>query len=383
MINKEKKAHSFVIAGQGFTSNLFEHIKSSDLHIITVEELKISNRTFSCKDKLYVPSETALPFVLEHVRDEKLRTTIEAFKNKAKCRQLISSLFPNFYFKTCKLQDLPKFHVEPGKKYVVKPIKGFFATAVKVINDKTNLVSITKEMVDELKKFGTYFSKDILFAEDVLIEEFIEGEEYAVDMFYSNNGKPVITNITHHPINPNSPYLQMLYYSSKKIFEQLYQPMLDFFTKLGKKIDIRSFPIHVEFRYHKRKLTPIEFNPLRFGGFGLADLTYHAYGINPFEIFFNDKTIDWEKVWQEKGNACYAWVLGNNGINLDLYNWQPNHKAFKNLFSNLLYYNELAYKENPAFAIAYIKEESKEKLFQLLDIEFRDFFISAFIPFDK
>jgi hypothetical protein len=373
----QTKPNSFIVAGQGFTSDLLKHIKSSDVHIMTVKELENSNVSFSSKDKLYVPSETALPDVLENTKDKNLRTTVEAFKDKAKCRQLISSLFPNFYFKTCKLADLPKFHIEPGKKYVVKPVKGFFATAVKVIDDKANLAEITQEMLNELQKFGTYFSKDILFAEDVLIEEFIEGEEYAVDVFYSSNGTPVITNITHHPINPNSPYLQMLYYSSKEIFEELYQPMIDFFTKLGKKIDIRSFAIHAEFRYHNNKLTPIEFNPLRFGGFGLADLTYHAYGINPFEIFFNDKTIDWKKVWEEKGDACYAWVLGNNGVNLDLQKWQPDHEAFKKLFSNLLYYNKLAYQENPAFAIAYIKEENKEKLFKLLDIEFRDLFVET------
>jgi ATP-grasp domain len=46
------------------------------------------------------------------------------------------------------------------------------------------------------------------------------------------------------------------------------------------------FPIHAELKLMKGELFPIEFNPMRFGGLGLGDLSYYAFGINPYKYYF-------------------------------------------------------------------------------------------------
>jgi len=41
----------------------------------------------------------------------------------------------------------------------------------------------------------------------------------------------------------------------------------------------------------------------------------------------------------------------------------------------LLHYQELDYRNNPAFAVAYLAEEEEHRLTRWLDVEFRDFFL--------
>src|SRR5262245_4671264 len=56
---------------------------------------------------------------------------------------------------------------------------------------------------------------------------------------------------------------------------------LDFFTRLNDSLGARSFPIHAELKLDGGRFMPIELNPMRYGGFGLADLTWHAFGFDP------------------------------------------------------------------------------------------------------
>ena len=134
------------------------------------------------------------------------------------------------------------------------------------------------------------FSESVFSKKQVIIEQFLEGDEYAVDMFYSEKGEPVITNITYHPLPKKAAYHHVLYYTSHQIFQQLYPQVESFFTRLNSILNLRTFPIHAEFKLEDGKaLLPIELNPLRYGGFGLADLSYYAYDQCPYFSFFQDQ----------------------------------------------------------------------------------------------
>ncbi|EKE01106.1 MAG: hypothetical protein ACD_21C00212G0002 [uncultured bacterium] len=41
----------------------------------------------------------------------------------------------------------------------------------------------------------------------------------------------------------------------------------------------------------------IEVNSCRFGGMGLVDLTYHAFGFNPIKAYFDNFSSNWEEIW--------------------------------------------------------------------------------------
>src|SRR5262249_44395825 len=156
------------------------------------------------------------------------------------------------------------------------------------------LQGVVAAVEQELESNLKFFSTSVLSPGEFFVEEYIEGEEYAVDMFYNEIGEPVIVNIYHHPIPQKFEYLHALYYTSADVFTLLHDRAVEFFRQFNESLGARAFPIHGEFKFDGKRLVPIELNPIRFGGFGLADLTYHAFGFNHFEHFFRDKQPNWQ-----------------------------------------------------------------------------------------
>jgi phosphoribosylamine-glycine ligase len=52
-------------------------------------------------------------------------------------------------------------------------------------------------------KLKSIFPENVLNTSNFIIEEFIRGEEYAIDYYYDNNGDAVLLNVLHHPSPPN------------------------------------------------------------------------------------------------------------------------------------------------------------------------------------
>ncbi|VFM95875.1 MAG: hypothetical protein BECKG1743D_GA0114223_111312 [Candidatus Kentron sp. G] len=124
----------------------------------------------------------------------------------------------------------------------------------------------------------------------------------------------------------------------------------------------------------------MELNPLRYGGFGLTDLSYYAHGQCPYFSFFQDEPYDWDGIWADgrHGNKHYAWVLAYTGVGIDTEEIRIKdvHARFREFIGeqSLLEYQGLDYRENPVFAIAYLAEDREERLTKWLEVEFRDFF---------
>nr|VFJ57859.1 MAG: ATP-grasp domain-containing protein [Candidatus Kentron sp. FW] len=204
---------------------------------------------------------------------------------------------------------------------------------------------------------------------------------WAVDMFYSGTGKPIITAITRHPTPKRSEYHHVLYYTNRGIFQRLHDRFQSFFIRLNEIMDLRSLPIHAEFKVPEGgEPIPVEFNPLRYGGFGLTDLSYYAHGQCPYFSFFQDEPYDWDGIWADSRhtNKHYAWVLAYKGAGIDTEEiWIKDvHARFREFIGteSLIEYQGLDYRKNPVFAIAYLAEEREERLTKWLEVEFRDFF---------
>lgn len=360
-----------------YTSKLIWSLqKFADIKVLAASDL--TNDIFE-NDKIYLPSDTVYPLV-RHKFDSQRKKIIDDFRNKYNFRKNLAKLFPDFFYTQVNLNNLAnyKFDFKNNAKYIAKPLTGFMGAGARAIDKNSNLQQIVCEINQELSKFATLYPN--IFSADVIIEKYIEGgHEYAVDMYYNENGEPTIINIYCHPPAKRKEYLQVLYYTNKNIFDRYYLQIMNFFTVLNKELNIKHFPIHAEFKldFHGN-LVPIEFNPCRFGGMGLADLTYYAFNFNPIKAYFDDFNPDWNYIWTRHSQENFCWVLGYNAADLDVKNMQPNHDKFKALLpksSQLLAYEKINHLENPGFGLAYLSLEQLSDVEKILNIEFNDCFI--------
>ncbi|MEA2095699.1 MAG: ATP-grasp domain-containing protein, partial [Candidatus Cloacimonadota bacterium] len=212
---------NYIIIGKGYISELVTQINVT-VNILSENEFKDSNLTIKTDDIVYAPTESALEIILERSEDSVFTNAVNMLKDKYKFRELMSNLYPDFFFAKTTINELETIELDRSKKYIVKPTKGFFGTAVKVLNKKTNISEITKEIRNELAENSRYFSESVLSKNELIIEQFVEGEEYAVDMYFNENGKPEIMNIYHHPLPEKIAYFNVLYYTNHQIFDKLY-----------------------------------------------------------------------------------------------------------------------------------------------------------------
>ena len=135
------------------------------------------------------------------------------------------------------------------------------------------------------------FGKTVVNSNKWVVVEYFSGEEYAVDGFITNNGKPVVTCIFKHPFNKDdtNDTSDRVYLTSKEIMESYLNEVLRSIkpilkTKEAK--DLYGTLFHMEFKHDKAKhkhIMPIEWNIFRLGGYGLAQLPKFAFGINAYD----------------------------------------------------------------------------------------------------
>ncbi len=365
---------TYLIASSDAESGTIETLPETEgLTIVNTNDLANSNWKFSTKDKVCITSEAAIEVVLDRLEEEAKINAIIALKDKYKFRQLLTKIYPNYIFKKVGLAEIAKLTIK--EKSVIKPSKGCFGAAVKIIDANTDMKCLETEIKAELEKNGAVFSEVVLSKNEFLLESFIEGEEYAVGMFYDENGQPNITNIYYHPIPKQAAYLHMVYYTSRAIFQKLYDKAIQFFTQLNELLQVSNFMIHGEFKLHDDTLLPIEMNCMRYGGMGLGNLAYHAFGVNPYTCFIHNQAPNWEEIWQQQSdqNSLYAFFVAYNGQTIDKAMFKPNIAKLKEQFTKVILETSFDYKKQLAFGTFYLKE-TPANLERLLGIEFDDYF---------
>lgn len=364
---------NYIITGKAFTSPLIKELASKpNYNVLSEEELKNSDIKFSKEDKIYCPEETSVPFLEKGLNKERWEQ-LQLIKNKHQCRILLQNLYPDFFFKTVSLQNLANEQLPPNKKFIIKPQKGFFGVGVRVITSDSNLSQVADDIKSEIIKNVSLFSEDVFTANDFIIEQFVEGEEYSFDIFYDQKGQVVLTSFCRHPFPKIMEYFHLLYFTGKEIYDKFHKQVIEIFTEFNKTLNLKNIPIHAEFKEENGRLVPIEFNVPRFGGFGLADLPFYAFGENPYLNFFENKNPDWNTIFRTN-TKNYGWVLCYNGSGLDLQKFEPDYQKLQNEIGNILQLHKLDYRNNPAFALIFVEFENKDQIEKTLAIEFKDYF---------
>lgn len=262
--------------------------------------------------KIYAVSENALVWLYPHLAGSELVEKVKLVKDKAEFRRICAGIFPDFYYKEVEMKELRTLNPdELPLPLVIKPAVGFLSVGVYIVRGKEEWRSALDDIDRNFAKQCAVFPETVVKSGKFVLEEFIQGEEYAVDAYYDKDGKPNIINIFHHIFKSETDVSDRLYCMSKEIFEKNHASFNRFLIDLNGVLNLRDFPMHVEFRVDKDsgRAVPIEVNPLRFAGMCLNDLTRHTCGLLPVQAFFEGLRPDYETMWNGIEDDVFSFVV--------------------------------------------------------------------------
>lgn len=327
--------------------------------------------------QLYSNSENAINWISTHLNFSELPQKIELFKNKAEFRRLLKEIYPDFYFFESGFDSLSTLDTEKIRfPVVLKPCVGFLSMGVYIIRDAEEWAEVIKNLRDDIEKFRGLFPAEVVDASSFIVEELINGEEFAIDAYFDKDGKPVILNIFKHPFSDETDVSDRVYFTSGEIIKSNHDRFERLLSKIGNLAELRNFPLHMEVRVDGERVVPIEINPMRFAGWCVTDLAYFAYGIDVYEYYFEQKTPDWEKILKEKGSEFYYFTIAEVPVSVDKSMIREvDYDGFLKNISHPLEVRKIDYRRHPIFAIVFAKTDDYSEMPNILKKDMRDFII--------
>ena len=218
-------------------------------------------------------------FAIEHSMNKfESRNTFNSISN-IKAKNMIAK----------SLKDIELFTEKHGTS-VLKPNFGSASKSVLKINNfnqsKDYIINLMNDCEDQ----------------EMIIEQYIEGTEYALEGNLINSNLNKIT-IFDKPIEYKEPYFEeSIYITPSELPEELQNQIIKLIGNACKKIGLENGPVHVEFKILDENIFIIEINPRMIGGlcskclsFGLfkvslEEITLHAFLYNelkPIELLSN------------------------------------------------------------------------------------------------
>ena len=230
-------------------------------------------------EKVYSNSENSIEWVQNNFKNTELSKFIGISKDKFEMRKRLKDIYPDFFFEEVLLKDIDELNLKNlPQKFIIKPAIGFLSMGVHKVTSIADWEKTIKSIREEILDFKKNFPSAVLNSSKFIIEEVIEGEEFAVDVYFDKVGCPVIMNIFAHPFVSEDDVSDRAYISSKEIIEKNIKNFEDVLQKIGNKIGFKNFPAHIELiKKHDGEVIPVEINPMRFAGWCTTDLAYYAY----------------------------------------------------------------------------------------------------------
>lgn len=331
-----------------------------------IDEIALAARV-NRGQRVYANSENALAKLMDCCCNEDLARQIEICKDKALFRETIADLHPGYVFKRAAVDDLATLDIaDMPIPFIVKPARGFFSLGVHAVNDPAQWPQAVEATLAEREVLNREYPEAVVSAGEFILEESIPGEEYAVDVYFDDNGVPVITNILHHNFMDADDVSDRLYSTSVKIITDWLAPFTEYTAKVGKACGFRNFPMHIEVRVDDSgAINAIEANPLRFAGWCVADITYYAWGFNPYEYLFANKRPDWPAIFEGREDQVCAMVIGDVPPTLDRAAIASvDQDGFSAQFDNVLEHRVIDHTQYPLFAFVFARmnEEALSRL---------------------
>ncbi len=379
-----------IILEKPYVSDLLvETIKKNKFHVLNNEvarqylpaEALISQQAaveLTQNELVYSNSENSLGWISDNLQGSKLADMILLSKNKANFRNAIKSIFPNYFYKEINYDDLAKISTSELKfPLILKPAVGFLSFGVFPVQNEDEWKNVLSKLDNEIEKIKGVFPLNVVNTASFIVEELINGDEFAVDAYFDENSEATILNIFKHPFFDGKDVSDRAYYTSKSIISQYLPPFKNLLDKIGKVANYKNFPFHLELRYDGKTAIPIELNPMRFCGWCITDIAKNAWNINVYEAFLNQQKPDWNKILSERDDAIYYFTIGdipnnfpNNNI-LDV-----NYEKYLQNISAPQTVRKIDFKNNPIFAIVFAKTYDFNEIKNILSLNMNEYLIT-------
>jgi hypothetical protein len=320
-------------------------------------------------------SEGLLPCLLSESADSSRKVALRLLKDKSVLRKPTVAGGPGSatgsrVVEACQLKEAK---LPSDGSFVIKPSAGLQGIGIRRVG-ASGLAAVAEEILEEVSRGSERFGPDLLSTDRFLIEDYVRGEEFACDAYLSQSGEPVILGAYGHPHMNDDDLGDVLYYTSSELMNKMQSRMSDFLRGLNERPGIRGLPLHAEFRRQGRDLIPIEVNPLRFGDFGLPDLTFFAFGVNCYRHYFLQQAPQWDRILLQAEKDIFFRVLSRlpDGAGAAA-GKKIEHEEFADTFEHLTGYCRLDPLRYPAFSIAFAREVKMKAVTKYLSVDFRDF----------
>lgn len=359
-----------------------EEVKDLDLFPGTgiIDENRAAELAEDCENlRAYALSENSIGWIAKHLGHTDLPRKIDLFKDKLKFREITRDIFPDFYFRGAGIEELDSIRpTDIPFPVIVKPAVGFFSMGVYRVSNRDEWTSTLKKIHAEINKVQNIYPREVMDAERFIIEQSIDGDEFAVDAYFDSAGEPVLLSVFKHTFSSDADVSDRVYTTSTKIIENNLEEFTRFARKIGRATGIRNFPVHMELRRGKNKqILPIEINPLRFGGWcTTADMTHHAWGFNPYLYYYQDKKPDWSELFKKKHDKLFSIIVLDNSTGIDGANISSfDYDRLLSKFENPLELRKTDYKTYPVFGFLFTEtgKENRRELEYILNSDLKEF----------
>ncbi|WP_332649971.1 ATP-grasp domain-containing protein [Lysinibacillus sp. 54212] len=322
-------------------------------------------RAFGQDHSIIMNAEIGVNTLNEFLPDHNLTKMANLFKNKLAFRKSLASKYPDFFFQSCSLKELKQLRVsELPYPIIVKPIFGYGSEGVNKINNSQAMTNYINTLAENR-----------IVDERFILEQYIEGNEYAIDCYYNEHGEAVILNVFTRSFKDSNDVGDRIYFTSKEVIRSTIPMFTQYIQHFGENYRLKNIPIHIELRVTpSNDIIPIEINPLRFAGEGTTELGYYAYQINPYDYYIHNQKPDWDKVIAEMDDAIYSFTCAE--IEKEM---EPSiidvidHDALKKEFNEILSYRVLPLIGRSTFAVIFFKSPNVQEHGHILHLDFQQF----------
>ena len=150
---------------------------------------------------------------------------------------------------------------------IVKPRDNSGSRGVKLCNNKEELKESIKEALENSK------------LDSVLVEEFIEGQEYSIESLH-HDGKSEVIQFTEKKTTEFPYNVELGHIQPANISNENQQKIREIIEKIGRALNFVNCPSHTELKINERGIFVIETSPRLGGDYITSTLTPLSTGVN-------------------------------------------------------------------------------------------------------